>query len=134
MSSWGSHSSVDPIAHREVLRERRRPTVVAIELGRRGRRQEGLPAFGDVDAQRQLVTADDAARRMDDVDVAAPVRFGVERTLHDEGSIVDALDEARATLTDTEAQAQVGAPARGMIGNGRQVRRQACRSSRRSGS
>ena len=106
------------IADREVESEGGGAAPVAIELRGGRRRQEGLTGVRDIDPDGELVATGDAARRVDDVRVAAPVGLGVERPLQDERTIVDPLEQARPAMACPERESQAGAPACSVVRDG----------------
>jgi hypothetical protein len=69
----------------------------AVELGRRGRRDERMRARIHLDIDAQLISAHDAAGRMHEVHVAR-IAFGIEGALNDERSFVVPLDEPGAVV------------------------------------
>src|SRR5258706_9597588 len=82
----------------------------AIPLAGSGRGEQRVALRRTVDAQPELVAADDAARRMDHDGVAHALAFRVERLLHDQWAVVLSAAKHRTGSLGRKTEREAGLP------------------------
>ena len=98
----GGHGDAAGLATREA--------AAAVEFRGRRRGQHGAGAAADAEIHRQAVAARNAARRMQDIDMARAVGLGMKGPLDHQWPLVPALRQPRAAADRVEAQIQFRLP------------------------
>ena len=123
MVSCGSHSRLAPALTRKQLRLFGDAAFAAVELGRGGRGDERVRAGRRrARARSARSPADEAARRVQQVDVREIVRFRVKRALNRERPAVAIAHQRRAAGHDLEAELELRATSPSRARAGRQRR------------
>ena len=97
----------------QFLAETRDQTRAAIETCGRRRGEQDLCAGQRMHGERQLIAADDAGRRMQEIGVTHIGGFGMEGPLHQQRSAVVLGDETGTATTRRELEAELSTPRQG---------------------